>query len=137
VRDLNPRGHMDHRLSRPAPYQARRTPLRIFCSEHNLKKVSVKTPASFLWSRVSTSVFMRNYYNPSWIKDLKTRTLKKSCKTSTTPSLFYAMISPLWYSLFAQKWTPYVFEPLRINLCWFSLKVISNFLKTESRPKTT
>ena len=43
VRDLNPRGPMDHRLSRPAPYQARRTPHRIFCSESNLKKVSVKT----------------------------------------------------------------------------------------------
>ena len=29
VRDLNPRGPTDHRLSRPAPYQARRTPLKI------------------------------------------------------------------------------------------------------------
>ena len=26
VRDLNPRGPKDHRLSRPAPYQARATP---------------------------------------------------------------------------------------------------------------
>ena len=26
VRDSNPRGPMDHRLSRPAPYQARATP---------------------------------------------------------------------------------------------------------------
>jgi hypothetical protein len=35
---------MDHRLSRPAPYQARRTPPRIFCSERNLKKVSINQP---------------------------------------------------------------------------------------------
>ena len=28
MRDSNPRGHKDHRLSRPAPYQARRTPQR-------------------------------------------------------------------------------------------------------------
>ena len=47
VRDLNPRGPMDHRLSRPAPYQARRTPLKILCSARNLKKVSVPPKPSF------------------------------------------------------------------------------------------
>jgi len=68
---------MDHRLSRPAPYQARRTPHRIFCSERNLKKVSVQIkPTSFLQNRLVTSVFMRTHPNPIWIKDLKTRTLK-------------------------------------------------------------
>ena len=41
VRDLNPRGPMDHRLSRPAPYQARRTPHKLPSSPRNLKKVSV------------------------------------------------------------------------------------------------
>jgi hypothetical protein len=30
----------------------------------------------FLHGRVSTSVFMRNYFNPAWISDLQTRTLK-------------------------------------------------------------
>ncbi|RLG89689.1 MAG: hypothetical protein DRO36_07395 [Candidatus Hecatellales archaeon] len=30
----------------------------------------------FLHGRVSTSVFMRNYFNPAWIKDLKKRTLQ-------------------------------------------------------------
>jgi len=30
----------------------------------------------FLQGRISTSVFMRHYFNPAWIKDLKDRTLK-------------------------------------------------------------
>ena len=30
----------------------------------------------FLHGRVSTSVFMRNYFNPAWIVDLKERTFK-------------------------------------------------------------
>jgi len=30
----------------------------------------------FLQGRVSTSVFMKNYFNPAWISDLQTRTLK-------------------------------------------------------------
>ena len=30
----------------------------------------------FLHGRISTSVFMRNYFNPAWIKDLKERTLR-------------------------------------------------------------
>ena len=30
----------------------------------------------FLHGRVSTSVFMRNYFNPAWISDLRDRTLK-------------------------------------------------------------
>ena len=47
VRDLNPRGPTDHRLSRPAPYQARRTPHKILCSARNLKKVSVPPKPSF------------------------------------------------------------------------------------------
>lgn len=32
----------------------------------------------FIRGRVSTSVFMRNYFNPAWIGDLKERTLKAS-----------------------------------------------------------
>jgi len=32
----------------------------------------------FLHGRVSTSVFMRNYFNPAWIQDLKKRALKAS-----------------------------------------------------------
>jgi hypothetical protein len=31
---------------------------------------------NFLHGRVSSSVFMRNYFNPAWIKDLKERTFK-------------------------------------------------------------
>jgi hypothetical protein len=30
----------------------------------------------FLQGRISTSVFMRNYFNPAWISDLKTRALQ-------------------------------------------------------------
>jgi len=30
----------------------------------------------FIHGRGSTSVFMRNYFNPAWISDLKERTLK-------------------------------------------------------------
>ena len=32
----------------------------------------------FLQGRVSTSVFMRNYFNPAWIKDLKDRILRST-----------------------------------------------------------
>jgi len=32
----------------------------------------------FLYGRISTGVFMRNYFNPAWIKDLKERTLRGS-----------------------------------------------------------
>jgi len=32
----------------------------------------------FLQGRVSTSVFMRNYFNPAWISDLKQRTIEAS-----------------------------------------------------------
>jgi intergrase/recombinase len=31
---------------------------------------------NFLHGRVSSSVFMRNYFNPAWISDLKERTFK-------------------------------------------------------------
>jgi hypothetical protein len=31
---------------------------------------------NFLHGRVSSSVFMRNYFNPVWISDLKERTFK-------------------------------------------------------------
>ena len=48
VRDSNPRGPMDHRLSRPAPYQARRTPHRLLCSGCSLKKVSVQQNQVFI-----------------------------------------------------------------------------------------
>ena len=30
----------------------------------------------FVQGRISTSIFMRNYFNPAWIQDLKTRALK-------------------------------------------------------------
>ena len=36
VRDSNPRGPMDHRLSRPAPYQARATPQTSNLNAQNL-----------------------------------------------------------------------------------------------------
>ena len=32
----------------------------------------------FIHGRISTSVFMRNYFNPAWIQDLKERTLKSA-----------------------------------------------------------
>jgi len=38
----------------------------------NLAEVEI----NFLHGRVSSSVFMRNYFNPVWISDLKQRTLK-------------------------------------------------------------
>jgi hypothetical protein len=31
-----------------------------------------------LQGRISTSVFMRNYFNPVWVTDLKKRALKNS-----------------------------------------------------------
>ncbi len=37
----------------------------------------------FLQGRVSASVFMRNYFNPTWISDLKERTLKNASELLT------------------------------------------------------
>jgi len=41
-----------------------------------LAKTLGSAEIDFLHGRVSTSVFMRNYFNPSWIGDLKERTFK-------------------------------------------------------------
>lgn len=38
----------------------------------NLSEVEI----NFLHGRVSSSVFMRNYFNPTWTSDLKQRTFK-------------------------------------------------------------
>jgi len=40
----------------------------------------------FIHGRVSTSVFMRNYFNPAWISDLKQRTLKAASELLTMVS---------------------------------------------------
>nr|MDO8135375.1 hypothetical protein [Candidatus Njordarchaeum guaymaensis] len=34
----------------------------------------------FIHGRISTNVFMRNYFNPAWISDLQTRTLKATAE---------------------------------------------------------
>ncbi len=44
------------------------------CSVKHLKQVEI----DFLQGRVSASVFMRNYFNPTWISDLKKRALKNA-----------------------------------------------------------
>ena len=41
-----------------------------------LTKYLNEVEINFLHVRVSSSVFMRNYFNPSWISDLKQRTFK-------------------------------------------------------------
>ena len=41
------------------------------CSVKHLKQPEI----DFLQGRVSTSVFMQNYFNPMWIADLKTRAI--------------------------------------------------------------
>ncbi len=41
-----------------------------------LAKTHGSAEIDFLHGRVSTSVFMRNYFNPAWIVDLKERTFK-------------------------------------------------------------
>ena len=44
---------------------------------HDVNRVLAKPPEiDFLQGRVSSSVFMRNYFNPAWITDLRERTLK-------------------------------------------------------------
>jgi hypothetical protein len=41
-----------------------------------LTKFLNPTEIDFLHGRISSSVFMRNYFNPVWISDLKERTFK-------------------------------------------------------------
>jgi hypothetical protein len=41
-----------------------------------LTKHSTQPEIDFIHGRVSTNVFMRNYFNPAWISDLQARTLK-------------------------------------------------------------
>jgi cobalamin biosynthesis Mg chelatase CobN len=41
-----------------------------------LAKTLGSAEIDFLHGRVSTSVFMRNYFNPAWITDLKERAQK-------------------------------------------------------------
>ncbi len=41
-----------------------------------LTRTHSESEINFLHGRVSTGVFMRNYFNPAWISDLQERTLK-------------------------------------------------------------
>ena len=51
---------------------------RVFVNyrEHYLTKHIIQPEIDFLHSRVLTSVFMRNYFNPTHITDLRTRIFK-------------------------------------------------------------
>jgi hypothetical protein len=66
-----------------------------------MPKYLTRPEIDFLQGRVSGSVFMINYFNPSYITDLKTRTIKASKKllrkircsiSSNTPLFFYYRI---------------------------------------------
>ncbi len=67
---------IENRIKR-SPYPSRFGDLREYWATVMTRHLS-QPEIDFLQGRVSSSVFMRNYFNPAWITDLQERTLKAS-----------------------------------------------------------
>jgi hypothetical protein len=62
-----------------AKFKLRFSDLRELWASRSIKNLR-QPEIDFLQGRVSASVFMRNYFNPTWIVDLKRRALKNADK---------------------------------------------------------